>query len=291
MTDDDYLYRFVFEHLGVRGEFVRLAASWEAVRERQADTRGAEKHLGEALAAVVLLSGTIKFSGALNLQLQGDATVSTLLVQATAERTVRGILRVRPDRTVGADASLSDALGDGRLVLTAEAPSGEVHQGIVAVQSDTLAGAVEGYFEQSEQLSTRLWVQADHERVSGLFLQRLPGEGDPDAWRRVTLLADTVSAAELQALDVRTLLRRLFHEEDVRLFDPEPVAFRCGCSRARVAGALAALGRIEIDSILAEHGAIEADCEFCNAHYRFDRVDAAALFSDSVVPTAPDTTQ
>lgn len=290
MTDDDYLYRFVFEHFGVRGEFVRLAASWQAVRERQPGLADAQGHLGEALAAVVLLSGTIKFKGALSLQLHGNAALSTILVQATGERTVRGMLHARSG-ALDTGGSLQQVLGDGRLVLTAESPSGERYQGIVAVASDTLAGALQDYFAQSEQLPTRLWLVADRERVSGLFLQRLPGEAGTENWRRVTLLADTVSGAELQALDLRTLLHRLFHEEDVRLFDPEPVAFRCGCSRERVAAALVAMGRDEIDGILDEQGVIEADCEFCNAHYRFDRVDAAALFSDGVVPAAPETPQ
>jgi molecular chaperone Hsp33 len=290
MSDDDYLYRFVFERFGVRGEFVRLAATWQAVRERQPGLAGAQRHLGEALGAVVLLSGTIKFQGALSLQLRGDAAVSTLLVQATGERTVRGMLHARPDAPAG-EGTLRELLGDGRLVLTAESPSGERYQGIVAVESDTLADALEAYFTQSEQLPTRLWLVADRERVSGLFLQRLPGEADSEHWQRVALLADTVSQTELQDLDVRTLLHRLFHEEDVRLFDPEPVAFRCGCSRERVAGALLAMGRVEIDGILDEQGVIEADCEFCNAHYAFDRVDAAALFSASVVQAAPETPQ
>jgi molecular chaperone Hsp33 len=290
MSDDDYLYRFVFERFGVRGEFVRLAASWQAVRERQPGLSGAQRHLGEALAAVVLLSGTIKFRGALSLQLQGNAALSTLLVQATGERTVRGMLHARADAPAG-DATLRQLLGDGRLVLTAASPSGERYQGIVAVETDTLAEALQAYFAQSEQLPTRLWLVSDRERVSGLFLQRLPGEDETENWQRITLLADTVSGPELQTLELRTLLHRLFHEEDVRLFDPEPVAFRCGCSRERVAGALLAMGRVEIDGILEEQGVIEADCEFCNAHYSFDRVDAAALFSESVVQAAPETPQ
>jgi molecular chaperone Hsp33 len=97
-------------------------------------------------------------------------------------------------------------------------------------------------------------------------------------------LADTVEPQELLTLHVRNLLRRLFHEEDVRLFDPEPVAFRCGCTRGRIAETLRALGEREIDAIIEEQGDIAVTCEFCNRDYRFDAVDARELFTEAVVP-------
>jgi molecular chaperone Hsp33 len=288
MQDDDYLHRFLFERFSVRGGFVRLAASWRAVRERHRSALAVENQLGEALAAVALLSGTIKFRGSLSLQLQGDGPVTRLLAQATEARTVRGMLHVAGE--VDEDQPLQALLGQGRLVLTAEAPSGERYQGIVAVESDDLGAAIESYFRQSEQLPTRFWLTADGESACGLFLQRLPGSPDDEPWNRVVTLAETVTDHELRTLDLRTLLHRLFHEEDLRLYEPEPVAFRCNCSRERIANALVALGRQEVDSIIDEIGAIEADCEFCNAHYAFDRVDAAALFADAPVASAPDAT-
>lgn len=289
MKENDCLYRFVFEHFGVRGEFVRLAASWQAVRDRHRCSAAAENQLGAALAAVALLSGTIKFKGSLTLQLQGDGPMRTLLAQATDQRTVRGMLSV--DGDLDADAPLHELLGQGRMTLTAKSPSGEMYQGIVSVEHASLADALQLYFEQSEQLPTRLWLAADRVSASGLFLQRLPGEADSDAWDRVSMLAGTISDEELQTLDVQTLLHRLFHEEDVRLFDPEPVAFRCSCSRERVAGVLLSMGQAEVDAIIDEQGTVEADCEFCNAHYTFDRVDAAALFSGGAMPDIPQSTQ
>jgi molecular chaperone Hsp33 len=171
-------------------------------------------------------------------------------------------------------------LGQARLVLTAESPSGERYQGIVPVEGGDVANAVEGYFVQSEQLPTRLWLAADSEHAAGLFLQRLPQTQDDDEhWERACMLADTLKDEELLKLDAQELLHRLFHEEDLRLFEPEPVAFRCGCSRERVGATLVSLGEGEVAQMLEEMGTIEVDCEFCNAHYAFDTVDAAALFS------------
>jgi molecular chaperone Hsp33 len=151
------------------------------------------------------------------------------------------------------------------------------------------------YFESSEQLPTRLWLHADGENVSGLLLQRLPVASKPtavlesgaglvsedeleDAWRRVQLVADTVTGAELAELDDKKLLYRLFSEDDVRMFESTPVFFRCRCSRERVENMLRALGRDEVDSMVEEFGQVEVRCEFCSRAYRLDAVDCAALF-------------
>lgn len=276
--DNDYLYRFVFQDLGVRGEFVRLAASWQAVREKHAYPAWVQAPLGEALAAVSLLSATIKFKGSLVMQLQGDGLIRSLVAQATDRGTLRGMASFSDTQTPTQDDP-DTLLGQARLVLTAESPDGERYQGIVPLEGGDVAGALEYYFRQSEQLPTRLWLAADEQVATGLLLQRLPGEThEREDWTRVETLADTTTRAELLSLDVEELLYRLFHEEEVRLYDPQPVSFRCGCSRERVGQALVAIGEGEVAQILDEMGSIEVNCEFCNARYRFDAVDAAALF-------------
>jgi molecular chaperone Hsp33 len=170
-------------------------------------------------------------------------------------------------------------------ILTLEPERGERYQGIVPLEGAGIGAAIEHYFAHSEQLPTRLWLAVDGARAVGLMLQRLPGTSpDADGWDRTVALADTVEQHELLSLPVRDLLRRLFHEEDVRLFEPDPVAFRCGCSRGKIADTLRALGPDEVDQILAEQGDIAVTCEFCNRDYRFDAVDARELFTDSVVP-------
>jgi len=290
-ADNDYLYRFVFEQFGVRGEFVRLAASWQAVREKHDYPPAVEVPLGNALTSVLLLSGTIKFKGSLVLQLQGDGLVQALVAQATEQRTVRGMARFDELLRSGEQVDPDHLLGNARLVLTAQAPNGERYQGIVAVEGGDVAKAVEGYFVQSEQLPTRLWLATDRQAAAGLFLQRLPQtEQDQDHWERVCMLAETIKDEELLSLDARELLRRLFHEEDLRLFEPEPVAFRCGCSRERIGEALVSLGEGEVAQMLEEMGSIDVSCEFCNASYSFDTVDAAALFT-RVPADTPDSVQ
>ena len=279
MDGRDQLRRSVFDGAGVRGAVVHLDASWQAVLDRHPYPSAVQAPLGQVLAAVVLLSSTIKFEGALILQVEAEGPLQTLVAQATDQRTLRGLARWEGD--VPGHASLEQTFGAGRVVLTASAPGGERYQGVVALEGASLAGALESYFAQSEQLPTRLWLAADGRRATGLLLQRLPGRSeDDDTWPRAAVLADTLKEDELLDLSAEPLLYRLFHEERVRLFDAEPVSFRCGCSRERIEGLLRSLGRDEVDAVLADEGVVEVTCEFCNRVYRVDAVDAAALFHE-----------
>lgn len=279
MDDTDQLRRFLFEGAGVRGAIVHLDASWQAVLERHPYPAAVQRPLGQVLAAAILLSSTIKFEGALILQVEAEGPLRTVVAQATDQRTLRGLARWEGEVPDG--AGLAETFGAGRLVLTASAPGGERYQGVVPLEGASLAAALEAYFAQSEQLPTRLWLAADGRRATGLLLQRLPAAvRDDDTWPRVEMLAGTLRDEELLQLDIEPLLYRLFHEERVRLFDAELVSFRCGCSRERIDGLLRSLGREEVDSVLAEQGVVEVTCEFCNRVYRIDSVDAAALFHE-----------
>ncbi|MGH8307230.1 MAG: Hsp33 family molecular chaperone HslO, partial [Gammaproteobacteria bacterium] len=132
----------------------------------------------------------------------------------------------------------------------------------------------------SEQLPTRLWLATDDDNAAGLLLQVMPQrERDPDAWQHVTVLADTVTDAELKTLSAEHLLHRLYHEDDLRLFETAPVSFRCQCSRERIEATLRGLGAEEVRGILSEQGKVHVDCEFCGRGYDLDSVDIEALFT------------
>ncbi len=296
--DRDRLHRFLFEHYPIRGQLVHLDAAWRALIEHREYPAAVRDLLGEAAAASLLLAATIKFDGVLSLQLQGDGPVHLLLAQCTSRLGVRGLARHREDFT-GADSTAvtTAPIGQGNLTVTLETDDrAQRHQGIVSLGGGTLAGALQIYFENSEQLPTRLWLQADAEGASGMLLQRLPRTGAgrsaggmaaddaqvDDAWRRVQLIGDTLTPEELRSLADAEILRRLFHEDDVRLFEPAPVYFSCRCSRERVGGMLRGLGEAETRSVLAERGSVEVRCDFCNRAYLFDAVDVAQLFNAEV---------
>jgi molecular chaperone Hsp33 len=278
MLEEDSFRRFLFEDSGVRGEIVRLDNSWKSVLERHPYPNSVSTQLGQALAAVLLLSATIKFKGALILQAQSEGPLHTLVVQATDQRAVRGIAHWRGDVPVG---PLPDVFGPGRLVFTIQNEGAEPYQAVIDLEGDTLASAIEQYFARSEQLATRLWLAADEHHAAGLFLQELPASHrEPDDWTRVTMLADTVTDGELLTLPSARLLYRLFNEERVRLFEPEAVTFRCTCSRDRIERVLLAVGRSELEDILDKEKTIEVHCDFCNRLYQFDAVDIGSLFAD-----------
>jgi molecular chaperone Hsp33 len=294
VRDRDSLHRFLFDEFPIRGHLVHLDAAWAALIEHRDYPESIRNLLGEAVAAALLLAATIKFEGVLSLQLQGDGPVHLLLVQCTSGLGVRGLARFREGDF--ADLSkISDLLGNGNLTVTLETDDGaQRYQGIVPISGERLAESLQLYFENSEQLPTRLWLQADATGASGMLLQKLPENSasvsksmpDPiaveDAWRRVQLIGDTLTPEELRTLSDQEILHRLFNEDDVRLFEPAPVFFRCRCSRERVSGMLQGLGEKETRSVLAERGEVEVRCDFCNRAYVFDAVDVAQLFNVGV---------
>jgi molecular chaperone Hsp33 len=299
MHDRDCLHRFIFERYPIRGHLVHLDAAWRALIEHRDYPAAVRDALGEAVAASLLLAATIKFEGVLSLQMQGDGPVHLLLAQCTGGLGVRGLARYRDAGNAAAGAEfgtggIGDLIGAGNLTVTLETDDGaQRYQGIVPLSGRLLAESLQTYFENSEQLPTRLWLHADSFGASGMLLQKLPSAdlppsatADPaavdDAWRRVQLIGETLSSDELRTLTDVEILHRLFNEDDVRLFEQAPVYFRCRCSRERVSSMLQSLGESESRSVLAEQGKVEVHCDFCNRAYVFDAVDVAQLFNEGV---------
>lgn len=278
MRSSDTLQRFVFEHAPVRGEIVRLDATWRAVLERRNYPPVLRDLLGEMMAAAALLSATIKFNGSMTMQLQGNGPVSLLVVECTSDRTLRALAHGDQDIQ---PAPLAQLLGDGKLVITIDPNNGKQrYQGIVSLEGNSIAEVLQHYLIHSEQLDTRLWLAADDQQAAGMLLQRLPTGVDEDAWPRAVHLGATITQSELLGLSASEIIHRLYHEEDIRLFDGEPLSFRCSCSRERVTAVLRMLGREEVQSILREQNSVQVDCEFCGKHYALDPIDAEIIFAD-----------
>jgi molecular chaperone Hsp33 len=290
ITFTDKLWRFSFEQLDIRGELVYLDESWKQVLARHDYPETVRRQLGEALAAVCLLGATIKFEGNLILQIQGKGPMRSLVVQITSAGTLRGLARWEG---IVPDGPLGDVFGDGNMLITVMKDSGERYQSIVELAGNTLADALELYFRQSEQLPTSLRLFVSPERVAGLFLQMLPetsanagfeGSDVQENWTRINLLADTLRGEEIFRLEAQRLLHNLFHEEELRLFEPVALRFECTCSRAKVERTLVAFGRLELDDVLAKEGSVKVDCEFCNMQYSFDAAAVAQLFEADAEP-------
>jgi len=285
----DSLQRFLLESTPVRGEIVHLDATWRAVLERRRYPAPLQSLLGDMMAAAALLSAILKFEGSLIMQMQGSGPVQLLVVEATSEHTLRATAKWEGELARG---NVTELLGAGRFVISIVPSSGkQTHQGIVAIEGESIAQVLEHYMAKSEQLETRLWLASDSRQAAGMLLQKLPAAPtqDADAWNRATQLGETIRREELLSLPAREIIRRLYHEEDVRVFDSRPVAFRCSCSRERVTSMLRMLGHNEVKSIIAERNTVEVDCEFCGRHYTFDAVDAEQVFAADLITRAQPT--
>lgn len=281
MRARDIQQRFMVESCDVRGHLVQLDDTWTEAIARTDYPDPVRQVLGEAFVAAALLASTIKFDGKLTLQVRGEGPVHLLVVQVTNEGSLRGLARWSqvPD-----SARLADAFGEeARIVITIEAREyAEPYQGIVPLEGDCLADALQVYFRTSEQLPTRLFLAVSEKSAAGVLIQKLPAEesmtDDADGWQRAQILCSTITDEELCNDDSETLLHRIFHEERVRLFAQQSVRFHCSCSRERTDGMLTGLGQAEVESILEEQGKVEITCEFCDSVYLYDSVDVTALF-------------
>lgn len=272
----DTSLRCLFEDADIRGETVHLDEAYRDILSIHEYAPGVNRLLGEFLAAAVLLSTTLKYEGRLILQVRSEGQIPLLMVECDHLLQVRAIARGAQEATSDNNAQL---LTNGQLAITIDPSSGQRYQGIVPLVEDSLAHSLDAYFEQSEQLKSRLWLAADGERAAGLLLQQLPAQVTQDdterlqQWEHACSLAATVRDEELLQLSAEELLYRLYHEDAVRVFQPAPVSFRCSCSRERTRNALASLDPREVEELLEELGSITMDCEFCNQQYRFTRED------------------
>lgn len=283
----DILNRYLFDNADVRGQIVQLEQSYQEILSAHTYPVAIQHLLGELMAATSLLTATLKFDGDISVQVQGNGPVSLAVINGNNLQQLRGVARW--DGDMDNDADIAKLMGQGHMVITLTPTNGERYQGVVALDKPTLAECLEQYFAQSEQLPTTIRLFANGKQAAGMLLQVLPGESDHnEQFEHLEQLTSTIKAKELFELDATEVLHRLYHQEEVRLFDPINVSFSCTCSRERSAQALRTVSKEELASILAEQGKIEMGCEYCNSSYSFDSIDVEALFNNA---QAPDTKQ
>ena len=280
MTQHDQLHRYLFENYAVRGEMVTVSESLQEILANHSYPLPVKTILAELLVATSLLTATLKFDGDITVQLQGDGPMNLAVINGNNHQQLRGVARIQGEIPEGAD--MKTLIGNGYLVITITPEEGERYQGVVGLEGDTLAACLEDYFMRSEQLPTRLFIRTGEvdgkPAAGGMLLQVLPAqETQVNDFEHLATLTETIKADELFTLPATEVLWRLYHEEEVTLFDPQNVEFKCTCSRERCAGALKTLPDEELDSILAEDGEIDINCDYCGSHYVFDAMDIAAI--------------
>jgi molecular chaperone Hsp33 len=304
MADDasqwrsDALKKFLFDDRSVRVESVRIEHAWLSAQAHHQHPAPVTALLGELVAASTLLAANLKFDGSLLLQLQGDGAIALMVVECRADLSIRATVKMR-DRPLPVESDLQAMLNPGgtaKFIVVLDppkhTPGRQTYQGIVPLEGNTVAQALEQYMLRSEQLHTRIWLAADALHCSGLLIQRLPLQGGAqqteietadESWARAQHLAQTLSPAEMLATDQDTLLHRLFWQETLLVFESQPITWKCSCTQERVADMLRMLGKVEVDDILQEQGKVEVACEFCGLPYVFDALDTEALFQTTTV--------
>ena len=277
MSNLDSMQRFTFDKTDVRGELVGLHKSLNAVLSKHDYPAALKIELGKLMAASALMSATLKYEGRLCLQVRLPGDVTLIQAETTDTGDLRAIARYDESKEID-----SVELKGGQLVITLEPAVGKPYQGIVPMDSNLLNEAFEHYFQQSEQLGSRFWLECDGNVASGFMLQQLPSskENDADAWDRLSHLASTLKAEELLTLDNETILHRLYHEEEVRVYDPEALRFACTCSKERIGNAIERMGYEELMDVIAEQGKVSVDCQFCLQHYSFNKEQIGDLFPE-----------
>ncbi|PJG82361.1 Hsp33 family molecular chaperone HslO [Caviibacterium pharyngocola] len=284
-TDNDKLYRYLFNNRAVRGEWVRLNQTFADTLNTHHYPKPVQNLLGEMMVATNLLTATLKFNGNITVQIQGDGPLKLALVNGSDSQQIRALARLQGDIAEG--MSLTEMVGKGVLVITIAPTEGERYQGVIALDKPTVTECLEDYFIRSEQLQTQLLIRTGEYNgkavAAGMLLQIMPdGSGSPQDFEHLATLAATVKDEELFSLSAEELLYRLYHEETVEIFAPQAVSFHCGCSAERSGSALLLLDEAEIDEILAEHqGSIDMQCECCGTHYFFNKQAIEKLKRDA----------
>ena len=273
----DSLQRFSFDNTNIRGELAHVNASYREVLKRHQYPTLIAKAVGELMSATALLSANLKFTGRLTLQIRLPGNISLLQAETSDKGQLRAIARYEE----GAEES-ELSFADGQMIITIEPEVGQRYQGITLIKGGNVAGALEDYFEQSEQLGSRFWLACDGQNAAGFMLQQMPSEqgDDPDAWDRLSHLASTIKDEELINLNNEVLLHRLYHEEQVRTYPASELSFFCTCSKDRIGNALHQLGKDELMQIIEEQGKISINCDFCKQAYSFDKEQVNELFPE-----------
>jgi len=280
----DILNRYLFDNLHARGELVNLSQTFQEIVAPHNYPSGVKNLLGELVAATCLLTATLKFEGEIAVQLQGDGPIGYMAVNGNNLQEMRGIARMSSETDA---TSLQDLIGKGNMVITIRPKNGEPYQGVVALEEETLAECLAHYFEVSEQIPTKIWLFTDENtsQIAGTLIQLLPDAGDKTQqeadFDHLCQLTNTIKSDEIFSVDSQELLYRLYHQEEVRLFEPQAISYKCSCSEEKCLNAISQIEPSELDNIIVEQGSVSMTCDYCLTTYQFKRPQLEQFINDS----------
>jgi molecular chaperone Hsp33 len=268
----DKIHRFIFNTYGIRGELVNLTDSNQRMLQDHQYPPFIADLLQQAAAVSLLLATTLKFEGKISIQLQTPGMLKMLVVQTNHNLGYRGLARF-DNKADFSQSSFEQVTQGGQMSITIEPLKGKRYQGIVPLDGSNLAQCVEHYFEQSEQLKTKIWLYNNKEQAFGLMLQALPDMLSEESFEHLVFLANTLTKEECLSVDSEIILHRLFHQESISNLAVDPVTFHCGCSKKKMLESISLLAKDEINEILEDKGEISVKCEFCLNQFVFNHLD------------------
>tara|TARA_R110002124_G_scaffold134049_3_gene296676 strand:+ start:346 stop:1203 length:858 start_codon:yes stop_codon:yes gene_type:complete len=280
----DILNRYLFDNLHARGELVNLSQTFQEIVAPHNYPSGVKNLLGELVAATCLLTATLKFEGEIAVQLQGDGPIGYMAVNGNNLQEMRGIARMTSETNA---TVLKDLIGKGNMVITIRPKNGEPYQGVVALEEETLAQCLAHYFEVSEQIPTKIWLFTDEStsQIAGTLIQLLPDAGDKAQqqadFEHLCQLTNTIKSDEIFSVDSQELLYRLYHQEEVRLFEPQAISYKCSCSEEKCLNAISQIEPSELDNIIVEQGSVSMTCDYCLTTYQFMRPQLEQFINDN----------
>ncbi|WP_131776639.1 Hsp33 family molecular chaperone HslO [Legionella impletisoli] len=281
MKESDTLQRFMFEHANIRGEIAHLDETYRIIMAQHPYPEDVRTLLGEALISCVLLAGSIKFEGEISLQFHGDHRLPLLIIQCDNQLNVRGFAKYQESEDKEAIDYYAAFLA-GKMVLTINQYNNtKAYQSVVPIDSASMSENIMHYFAQSEQISTRVWLTVKDNKAAGMLLQLMPGQDTQQReqfWEYAVHLGETITDEELITLDNVTILHRLYHETELRLYNARAVKFQCRCTQEKMKQVLTILGEEDLKNLLKEQGHVAIRCDFCNKEYQFDAIDVTMLF-------------
>ena len=288
MQSSDQLYRYIFNQAHVRGELVQLQQSYQSILDSYDYPPVIQRLLGELMSATCLLTATLKFEGEVALQIQSEGVVKYAVINGTHDQKLRGVARW-DEQLKQLPEDFSELFSKGVMVITITPAEGERYQGMVALDKPSLAECIEAYFEQSEQLATKVLLRTDVSKTpgnaAGVLLQVLPTTSESTKtterpeFEHLIKLTETLTDEELFNLPAQDILYRLYHQEEAEVYTPQPVQFKCTCSKERSAAAIANVDKLELLDIIAKEGEIKMNCQYCHAEYVFDAIDVESIHS------------
>jgi len=278
----DSIQRFLFKDLNIRGQHLKITQAWAKLTENRGYPKALKTLFGELTAMTVMMANGMKNEGSVIMQVQGTGPVNLLVVEVSHDLKIKGVAKT--NRELTNEQTPDELLGDGKILVTLENTQTETHyQSYIEREGNSLIESFEAFFNQSEQLPTKLWLASDDHSLAGVMIQKLPDteNSDADGWDRITHLSSTLTDEELCSLEVHDLLHRLFHEETIELFDAKPIQYHCPKEIDKIEAMIKGLGEEEVRQLLAEQGEIVINNDMCHFHVRLTQEDIDRIFKTS----------